>query len=129
MKKRILIAAVITLAATCALADGYVPETRATSVAEMLQTKQLREQLTREGRLDELRKLDDEKRQKLREQQELLYSKLSDQIAMCEVPANSAASKKTNEQARNTANPVAPLLTWLSSLLPDSGTASGQASR
>ena len=123
MKTRILIASIVAMVSTAALADGYAPETRATSVAEMLQTKQLREQLAREGRLDELRQLDEEKRQKLRDQQEQRYAKLSDQIAMCEAPANATPSQKTDEPVRGSTNPIAPFLTWFSSLLSDGGKA------
>ena len=118
MIKHFLVASALTILGTGVRAGGDLPGVRATSVAEMLQTKQLRGQLAREGRWEEIRKLDDEMRQKHREQREQLYSKLNNEISKCEAPAYGNSDSRADAYARNTANSTAPLVSWLNSLLP-----------
>jgi hypothetical protein len=110
-------ASAFTMLTGAAQAEGDMPVARATSVAEMLHNKQMREQLTREGRFDEIRRLDENQKQKLRAKQEQLYAKLNNEPAMCEVPAGNRFDEP--ERSAANANPVSPLLGWFSSLLSD----------
>lgn len=75
----ILVAAALLLAASGALAGGdNMSAPGAPSVAEMLQRKQehqLRGQLAKEGRWDEIRQMDQDQARRLHEQQEKIYMK------------------------------------------------------
>lgn len=83
--RAILIAAALLLAASGVQAgEDSPPTTGAPSVADMLQRKQehqLREQLAREGRWDEIKKMDEDKARRLHEQLEKAYLKVNQQLS------------------------------------------------
>ena len=81
--RSLLVALVLQFTAETALAaaDGPAP---ASSVAEMLQRKQehqLREQLAKEGRWDEVRQMDEEKLRRLQVQTKQTLTKLNAELA------------------------------------------------
>jgi hypothetical protein len=90
-------ATMFVITAAVAHADDYSTGTKAAPrVAEMLQKRQenlLREQLLKDGRLDEVRKLDEERVRRQREQREQVVSRMNDELARntrSDAPANSA---------------------------------------
>ena len=82
---RILLAA-FALSCTCeaALAAGDAPASPAPDVAEMLQRRQenqLREQLVKEGRLDEVRRMDEEHLRRQQIQKKQAITRLNAELA------------------------------------------------
>ena len=81
----ILVAAVFLALASTALADGNSSGVKASSsVAEMLQKRQesqLREQLVKEARWDEVRKLDEAQARRQQERQQKIVAQMNGQLA------------------------------------------------